>query len=137
AMTMADKIVVMKDGIVEQVGPPLSLYDQPANVFVAQFIGSPAMHILTGVVGPSGVAHGDFMLPVPQSVQGRTTLGTQVHYGVRPEHLVLSDAGVPIQVDVVEPTGSDTMIFGRLGETPMVVNIRDRVDVKAGERIFV
>ncbi|QDZ12846.1 ABC transporter ATP-binding protein [Devosia ginsengisoli] len=137
AMTMADKIVVLKDGLVEQVGPPLDLYDAPANVFVAQFIGSPAMNILEGALTEDGVQHGEIFLPVPDALRQRAGALSAVHYGIRPEHLVLADSGIPINADVVEPTGSDTVIFGRLGDTPIVVNIRDRVDIAAGSRIFV
>ena len=137
AMTMADKIVVLKDGVVEQVGPPLALYDAPANVFVAQFIGSPAMHILEGTLTEGGVRHGDTVLPLPDALRQRAGNLGVVQYGIRPEHLMLADSGIPVTADVVEPTGSDTVIFGRLGDTPIVVNIRDRVDIAAGSRIFV
>ena len=137
AMTMADKIVVLKDGVVEQVGPPLALYDAPANVFVAQFIGSPAMNILEGTLTEGGVRHGDTVLPLPDALRQRAGNLGVVQYGIRPEHLMLADSGIPVTADVVEPTGSDTVIFGRLGDTPIVVNIRDRVDIAAGSRIFV
>ena len=137
AMTMADKIVVLKDGVVEQVGPPLALYDAPANVFVAQFIGSPAMNILEGTLTEGGVRRGDIVLPLPEALRRRAGNLDAVQYGIRPEHLTLADSGIPVTADVVEPTGSDTVIFGRLGDTPIVVNIRDRVDIAAGSRIFV
>ena len=137
AMTMADKIVVMKDGLVEQVGPPLDLYDAPANIFVAQFIGSPAMNIFEGRLTPDGVQHGDIVLPVPDALRQRAGDTEAVRYGIRPEHLVLADTGLPVTADVVEPTGSDTVIFGTLGSTPIVVNIRQRVDISAGSHIFV
>jgi multiple sugar transport system ATP-binding protein len=137
AMTMADKIVVMKDGVVEQVGAPIDLYDEPANVFVAQFIGSPAMNILPGRTADGGVLHGDVMLPAPAALVQRAGTGRDVQYGIRPEHLELAGDGIPLLVDVVEPTGSDTVIFGTLGTSAVVVNIRDRADVRAGEKIHV
>jgi multiple sugar transport system ATP-binding protein len=137
AMTMADKIVVLRDGVVEQIGRPLALYDEPANIFVAQFIGSPAMNILAGTVNAQGVQHGDVVLPLPDGLRQRAAGLADVQYGIRPEHLVLAETGLPVAVDVVEPTGSDTVIFGRLGDTPIVVNIRDRVDIAAGTSIFV
>jgi len=137
AMTMADKIVVMKDGVVEQAGPPLELYDAPANVFVAQFIGSPAMNILEGKLTEHGVQHRDILLPLPDVLRQRAGAVEAVRYGIRPEHLVLADSGLPVAAEVVEPTGSDTMIFGTLGDKAIVINVRERVDITAGARFFV
>src|SRR5215204_3689977 len=102
AMTMADKIVVMHDGIVEQMGAPLDLYDRPANLFVAGFIGSPAMNILAGRLEGSGfLADGGLALPVrhPPGISA----GASALYGIRPEHFALSPGGVPVEVVVVEP----------------------------------
>ncbi|UJQ93885.1 ABC transporter ATP-binding protein [Mariluticola halotolerans] len=138
AMTMADKIIVMKDGVVEQIGAPIDLYDNPANAFVAQFIGSPAMNILPGIVGEEQtVERNGFKLPLPPALRERARAGQAVQYGIRPEHLALAEEGLPFNVDVVEPTGSDTMIYGRLDDQPVVVNIRDRVDVRAGDLIHI
>ena len=93
AMTMADKIVVMRDGVVEQTGDPLTLYDRPVNTFVAGFIGSPAMNMIPGVVGStSSVAFGDAAaLPLPRGA--RADEGSEVLYGVRPEHCALARDG--------------------------------------------
>src|SRR5437899_385823 len=111
AMTMADKIVVMKDGVVEQIGDPLTLYDSPANTFVAGFIGSPAMNMIPGTVCATGgtvtvTFDGGATLPLP--VGARAADGQQVLYGIRPEHCSVSAAGLPAEVIVVEPTGADT-----------------------------
>src|SRR6266700_3230296 len=107
AMTMADKIVVMRDGVVEQIGDPLSLYDNPNNTFVAGFIGSPSMNMVPGTVRVSSagasVEFGDGVsLPLPQGA--RAADGQQVLYGMRPEHSLLADdSGIPAEIVVVEP----------------------------------
>jgi multiple sugar transport system ATP-binding protein len=139
AMTMADKIVVMKDGMVEQVGDPLVLYDRPANTFVAGFIGSPAMNMIPGVARVNGSGgHVDFgggvTLALPRGA--RADDGQQVLYGARPEHCSLtSDAGLPADVVVVEPTGADTQLFCRFHGQDVAALVRDRVRCRAGDRI--
>jgi multiple sugar transport system ATP-binding protein len=115
AMTMADRIVVMHDGIVEQVGTPLELYDHPSNLFVAGFIGSPAMNFIEGTLRRDGGA------PVLEAKGGRLALpastpgadGQKVTLGIRPEHLSISATGpasLDAVVEVVEPTGADTHV---------------------------
>ena len=135
AMTMADKIVVMRDGIIEQTGDPLTLYDRPANTFVAGFIGSPAMNIIPGVVGDAGqVAFADgAVLPLPAGAGAEP--GRQVLYGVRPEHCALGTSGLPVDVVVVEPTGADTQLYCRFGGQEVTATIRDRTDCRPGDRI--
>jgi multiple sugar transport system ATP-binding protein len=134
AMTMADKIVVMRDGVVEQIGSPLELYDRPANLFVAGFIGSPAMNQIRGRLrGDVFEAPGGIVLPlaeVPANSNGRPTV-----YGARPEHFVLSDNGLPAEVNVVEPTGSETHVMATLGSTPIVCVFRERIHARPGETI--
>jgi len=135
AMTMADKIVVMHDGVVEQIGAPLELYDRPANLFVAGFIGSPAMNFLNGrLQGGRFLAEDGTALPVanaPASSDGRPVV-----YGIRPEHFVLDGAsGLPAEVSVVEPTGSETQVFARLAGADVVGVFRERVDAKPGQSI--
>jgi multiple sugar transport system ATP-binding protein len=108
AMTMADRIVVMNGGLVEQVGPPLELYDRPKNRFVAGFIGSPAMNLIEGTIEDGRfVSKKGLVLPVTKSLQQK---GGPVSYGIRPEHFRVADGGIPLQVLVVEPTGSETQI---------------------------
>jgi multiple sugar transport system ATP-binding protein len=135
AMTMADKIVVMRDGVIEQTGDPLTLYDRPANTFVAGFIGSPAMNIIPGVVGDAGqVAFADgAVLPLPAGA--RAEPGREVLYGVRPEHCALGTSGLPVDVVVVEPTGADTQLYCRFGGQEVTATIRDRTDCRPGDRI--
>jgi multiple sugar transport system ATP-binding protein len=136
AMTMADRIVVMRDGVVEQSGEPLELYDKPANLFVAGFIGSPAMNLFRGTVRidgkPSFFTEDGIALPLA-SAPGYTD-GRPCVYGVRPEHLTLGGGDdVKAEVSVIEPTGSETQVFGKLGEQKIVGVFRERVSAEPGE----
>jgi multiple sugar transport system ATP-binding protein len=129
AMTMADRIVVMRDGHIAQVGAPLDLYDRPANVFVAGFIGSPAMNLLPGVVRKEGgvpVVNVDgASLPLPD--RPGLNEGRRVVFGIRPEHLDLTGAGgMQARVVVVEPTGSETHVVLRIGERDLTAVFRER-----------
>ncbi len=137
AMTMADQIVVMHDGRVEQVGTPLALYDQPANRFVAGFIGSPAMNFIEGTLrGDVVEAANGARLPAPQPTEGsRAAEGRAVVYGIRPEHLDLADDGFDAEVVVVEPTGSETQLFARLGAQQLVGVFRERHEFAPGKKI--
>jgi multiple sugar transport system ATP-binding protein len=137
AMTMADKIVVMRDGIVEQTGGPLDLYDLPVNVFVAGFIGSPAMNLLPGTI-----SRGNGKLQVQLDHGGALDViagddGQRVLCGIRPEHFALtaSSAAVNGEVVVVEPTGADTQVVCRMGVTDIVAMVRERVDCRPGQRV--
>jgi multiple sugar transport system ATP-binding protein len=132
AMTMADRIVVMNNGRVEQIGSPLELYDNPANLFVAGFIGSPAMNFLKGRLNGAAVAVGkEISFPVNTKLES----GRDVLVGVRPEHLAVSSDGVPAEVVVVEPTGADTQIFCKLAGTDVTAVVRERHDFRPGEAI--
>ncbi len=135
AMTMADQIVVMRDGHIAQMGAPLELYDRPANAFVAGFIGSPAMNLIDGVLqeGPDGpvLAAGDLRVPAPRRPD--TGAGRKVIYGIRPEHLALRDTGIEAAVTVVEPTGSETHLILRSGGRDLTVVSRDRLTVRPGD----
>ena len=140
AMTMADKIVVMRDGIVEQTGSPLELYDHPANRFVAGFIGSPSMNFLPGVLRRNGGAAtveltDGLSLPAPIHAGGQD--GQQVIYGARPEHFDLAGAGegVATEVVVVEPTGADTQIFTKIAGVEVTSVFRERHAFRPGETI--
>ena len=139
AMTMADKIVVMRDGIVEQIGDPLTLYDCPTNTFVAGFIGSPAMNMVPGTARVNGGGGrvefaGGVTLPLP--LGARPVDGQSVLYGIRPEHCLLAEgAGLPAEVVVVEPTGADTQLYCRFNGQEVTSLARDRVSCRAGDRI--
>jgi multiple sugar transport system ATP-binding protein len=133
AMTMADKIVVMQGGRIEQVGAPLELYDRPANTFVAGFIGSPAMNMLPGVVRDGAVEiEGGGRLPLPKGIS--LAEGREVTYGIRPEHLGVAE-GIAGTVAVVEPTGSETHVVLRSGEREVVAMFRDRVAFRPGDSL--
>ncbi|HRJ69800.1 MAG TPA: sn-glycerol-3-phosphate ABC transporter ATP-binding protein UgpC [Beijerinckiaceae bacterium] len=140
AMTMADKIVVMHDGIVEQIGAPLDLYDKPANLFVAGFIGSPAMNFIKGSIsGTEFSADGGFKLSYfsgPGDASDR-----KVILGVRPEHIRLDDKGIPAEIVVVEPTGSETQVVLKIGEGEAVQEIiavfRERMSERPGDIITI
>jgi multiple sugar transport system ATP-binding protein len=134
AMTMADKIVVMNHGHVEQIGAPLDLYDRPANLFVAGFIGSPAMNFIKGTItGGAFTAEDGTALPLPAS--GSPSDGKPVIYGIRPEHFALAGATVPAKVRVTEPTGSETQVMAEFAGTPIVAAFRERITARPGESI--
>jgi multiple sugar transport system ATP-binding protein len=135
AMTMADRIVVMHDGIVEQSGSPLELYDRPANIFVAGFIGSPAMNLIKGRIKVNGktsfVTEDGLDLPLvsaPRDSDGRPAI-----YGIRPEHFSLGGQSLKAEVSVIEPTGSETQVFAKLGGQKVVGVFRERVAARPGE----
>ena len=137
AMTMADKIVVMHDGLVEQIGAPLELYDKPQNMFVAGFIGSPSMNFLKGTVRANGKLEfegpGRTRLPLaaaPTGSDGRTAV-----YGVRPEHFALADDGSEAVVQVIEPTGSELQVVAKLGGEEIIAVFRERHQFKPGDKI--
>ena len=135
AMTMADKIVVMNSGNVEQIGAPLELYDRPVNLFVAGFIGSPAMNFLHGRVG-NGLFTTEDGVSMPAPLRG---VDGPAVYGIRPEHFQLRPDGdadsLAATVQVVEPTGSETQVIARLGNTPVLCAFRERVTARPGETI--
>jgi multiple sugar transport system ATP-binding protein len=134
AMTMADRIVVMHDGIIEQIGTPLELYDHPGNLFVAQFIGSPAMNVIAGSLRGAGgatvVEAAGTRWPVPAQVHGRD--GQAVHYGIRPGdiHLAPGAQGIAAKVIVVEPTGAETELLLQVGDAQIIVVIHGRTAAK-------
>ena len=144
AMTMADQIVVMREGVVEQRGKPLDLYDRPANVFVAAFIGSPAMNLFPGTLrrtsGAVNVELSDgVVVAAPPAIGGAD--GQSVTLGVRPEHLSVAAgaSGLTARIVVVEPTGADTQVFCKFGVARGVVDLtalfRERREFRPGETI--
>jgi multiple sugar transport system ATP-binding protein len=139
AMTMADRIVVMHDGRVEQIGEPLELYDHPNNLFVAQFIGSPAMNIVNGTLRRgSGAAYVEADGGVRWPVGHRAgSDGQSVAYGVRPEHLTLGGGGDAVagEIVVVEPMGAETELLVQAGSVQFVLMTHGRPVVNPGDRI--
>ena len=132
AMTMADRIVVMQGGRVEQIGTPLELYDNPANRFVAGFIGSPAMNFIEGGIEAGGFRDkGGSLWPLPPGI----TSNRPAVYGIRPEHLHLMQGGIPMRVGVLEPTGSETQVTGDIGGSPILGAFRERLTAAPGDII--
>ena len=137
AMTMADKIVVMKDGYIEQTGSPLEVYDKPANTFVASFIGSPAMNMIEGTVEIKNnsyklqVAGTKINLPNVKELEN----GQKIIIGIRPEYLFPSNNGIPAKVAVVEPTGSETHLLLRANDQDLTCVIRERENYSPGQDV--
>ena len=124
AMTMADRIVVMHDGVIEQIGTPLELFDRPRNLFVAQFIGSPAMNVFEGRLHGGGVSALGAHWPLPPEVAGAE--GQAVQYGIRPGDLELAGEGVPGRVVVIEPTGAETELLVDVGGQQLTLVMHGR-----------
>ncbi|HEY0034957.1 MAG TPA: sn-glycerol-3-phosphate ABC transporter ATP-binding protein UgpC [Devosia sp.] len=135
AMTMADKIVVLNGGRIEQAGAPLELYNNPANLFVASFIGSPEMNLFEARFegGASVVVKGGQSMPLGQALD--IASGTEIVYGVRPQHITLGAEGVSAEVLVVEPTGDAQEVLARIGEEDISVVVRDHALLSPGETI--
>jgi multiple sugar transport system ATP-binding protein len=141
AMTLADRIVVMNQGRIEQVGTPLELYDRPSNLFVAGFIGSPAMNFIVGHArrrgdepGWSLVTADGAAFPLPPELPLQPDQA--VTLGVRPEHLTLADDGaVRLKVDIVEPNGDETHLYGRVGQDLVGVRLHERTSIQPGQSI--
>ena len=137
AMTMADRIAVMNAGRIEQTGEPLALYDRPDNLFVAQFIGSPAMNIVEGVLrrtaGRCAVEAGGVRWPLATDCAGSD--GQPVRYGIRPEHVSLGHGEIDARVEVVEPMGAQTELVLRSGDTRLIALIQGRSAAGPGERV--
>lgn len=124
AMTMADKIVILRDGVIEQQGTPLEVYDTPANLFVAQFIGSPSMNLIKGAVDKNYVVTAEgIQLPLPKNHQA--SLGQEVIYGIRPEDLELGK-GFRTKITVTEPTGPEIHVYSELNDVEICAIIRGR-----------
>jgi multiple sugar transport system ATP-binding protein len=135
AMTMADRIVVMHDGIIEQIGTPLELFDQPGNLFVAQFIGSPAMNVFKGTVRNGNIEGLGAQWPLPPGLTHMTD-GTTVHYGVRPTDLHLAESGIAAKVVVVEPTGAETELLLHMDGQNLTLVTHGRTQVKPDDRVY-
>ena len=137
AMTMADRIAIMSAGRLQQVGTPQEVYAAPANLFVAQFIGTPPMNTMPGTVttegGAPAVDVGGGRVPVPPGLSAALADGQPVVVGIRPEHLVLAaDGPVEQKVRAVEWLGHECLVFGTIGEAPVVVRQAGMAAVDAG-----
>jgi multiple sugar transport system ATP-binding protein len=137
AMTMADRIVAMHHGIVQQVGSPLEIYDRPANIFVASFIGSPAMNFVRGTYRPAGAAGtlslGDMEIPLPVALPLGD--GAPILAGIRPEHLQIAEglgSGLPARIELIEPMGLSTLIHVDVAGEPLKVLSFERQRLSPG-----
>jgi len=132
AMTLADRIVVMNNGSIEQVGTPMELFNNPANTFVAGFLGSPPMNQLKGVLTEAGAKIGNTTIAVTGATGNH--VGRDVIVGIRPEHVTKTDEGnsspLPIELDLVEPLGSEALLHGRFGDTEMVFKADTNGDIE-------
>ena len=136
AMTMADKIVVMNEGLVEQTGSPLELYDKPVNIFVAGFIGSPSMNMLNASINSNSINLGNAgSIPIIQKTSFANNL--DITLGIRPSHMEISKngAGIKFKVDVIEPTGADSLLYGKINDAECCVQTSERLNLKSGEII--
>ncbi len=142
AMTMGDRVAVLKDGVLQQVDTPLNLYDKPNNLFVAGFIGSPAMNLLRARATEGHAKLGDIEVPIDRDAAGKAKSG-DITVGVRPEswRIVGEGEGIPVKITVVEELGADGFIYGTSGAegTPdqVIVRIDARRSHQKGETIYV
>ena len=121
AMTMGDRVAVMKAGVLQQVDTPLALYDSPSNLFVAGFIGSPAMNLMEGPVAADGVHLGDYTVPVAREILAKAGNEKSLVLGIRPENFEMSNdpnVGIGLDIGVVEELGADAFIYGTLAGIP-------------------
>ena len=143
AMTMADRIVVLRDGLIEQCGTPLDLYNRPANRFVAGFIGSPKMNFLDATVSARDGAGLAFKLPGGESLSmaapaAKASPGDKVTVGIRPEHVLLAADGLPVTVGLIEQLGGNTVLYGTLSaQQPVVVQVVGQSAVRRGDTVHV
>ncbi|GBE66693.1 sugar ABC transporter ATP-binding protein [Mycobacterium sp. MFM001] len=133
AMTMGDRVAVLRDGVLQQYAPPRELYRNPVNVFVAEFIGSPAMNLFTLPMADQAVSLGDWLIPVPQDIAT-----DQVTVGIRPEHFEVGGLGVEMEVDVVEELGADAYLYGRVAATehPVIARADGHNPPARGSRVL-
>ena len=141
AMTMGDRVAVLSDGQLQQVDTPRALYDTPKNVFVAGFMGSPAMNLVELDLAGNSVSFGDFTMVLDSAQTGGVT-GQKVTFGIRPEDLLfVNEGGLPLTIDVVEELGADAYIYGHAtvaGENKqMVVRAGGRAAFTPGQTVLV
>ncbi|MEZ0366328.1 ABC transporter ATP-binding protein [Mycobacterium sp. pUA109] len=138
AMTMGDRVAVLRDGVLQQCATPRALYRNPANMFVAGFIGSPAMNLFTLAVSDGAVTLGDWAIPVAREIADSAT---EIVVGIRPEHFAVGAVGVEVEIDLVEELGADAYIYGRVLATDtadgpaVVARVDGRNPAQRGSRI--
>jgi multiple sugar transport system ATP-binding protein len=134
AMTMANRIIILRDGRIEQAGSPLTVYDRPANLFVAGFIGSPAMNLLPGTI-EGGLFRTEKGVELPLPAEHRGTVGQKAVYGIRPEHLA-PGIGTRATVNVTEPTGPELHIYANWAGKEVCVVTSERMALKRGDDLL-
>ena len=133
AMTMADRLIVLKDGIAEQIGTPMELYDKPQTQFVAGFIGSPAMNFVDAEIINNGnqIQFGETKLSLDNALNTKLSSTT---FGFRPEHITLTENGeISLTVELVEHLGAESIIHAKLGTTPLTLRLNGHIEVKNGD----
>jgi multiple sugar transport system ATP-binding protein len=130
AMTMGDRVAVLKDGLLQQVDTPLNLYDNPKNLFVAGFMGSPAMNLLTAELVDGGAKLGDYIVPVERGILAKAGNDKTVTLGVRPEAFKVADQGLPVKVAVTEEHGADAFLYGTAEHNDEQKQIVARIDAR-------
>ncbi len=143
AMTLADRIAIMKDGLIQQLAAPSEIYHRPVNKYVADFIGSPSMNFLDGFVQDGSFSGGAVSFPLVNYAFTRTDFTGAATFGIRPEHIVTGDAvaTAPVQlsvpVSVVEPLGADTLALAELGGAPFWIRMEGEAGVRAGDTLSI
>jgi multiple sugar transport system ATP-binding protein len=142
ALTLADRIAVMKDRVIQQLGTPQEIYQRPANRFVASFVGSPPMNFVPGRLqvkdGIATFAADKFELPLRDyAFADKATGDADVELGVRPEHVEVTTSGSGVAIEMIEPMGSDLLAWGRLGGVPISVRLPAESPTKVGDRVAV
>ena len=138
AMTMADRIVVMSNGNVEQIGAPLDIYDNPANTFVAKFIGSPGINLIEGTVrrrNDRASVEASDGTQLPLNPNANVADGQKITYGIRPEHISLREGGFSGAIELIEPTGAETLVFSKIGKVEICARTMERSNVKRGDSV--
>jgi multiple sugar transport system ATP-binding protein len=139
AMTMADRIVVMRAGRIEQIGTPLEIYRRPANLFVATFFGTPTMNVIAGQISRDGAycfRATKLEVELSDAVVPASAVGPQIALGIRSEHVYLGDTGAPAEVRLTEPLGDETLVFVDYGgASHIVAKMGGDCDLKVGDRV--
>ena len=130
AMTMGDRVAVLKDGLLQQVDTPLNLYDGPKNLFVAGFIGSPAMNLIEAEIVDGGAKIGDYVVPIARDILAKAGDDNTLMLGIRPEAFHLADEGLPVKVSVIEELGSDAYLYGNAEHTSVNQQIIARIGTR-------
>jgi len=140
AMTMGDRVAVLKDGVLQQIDTPRALYERPANVFVAGFIGSPAMNLMSLQIVSGGVKFGNATIKINSAVLSKTKQKT-ITVGLRPEDLVISKSeGIQVEIDVIEELGADAFLYGSAviegKKTDVIARIGSISSLRSGDKVY-